>query len=137
MAKTFESFFLAAKPKNLTVFANPGSANGALVPALIFYPPSLGDIRGWDGQIKIPNKIAQDIASGAGEGSVVIPKPEYSGVRDSTMGFSIINAGNSKVDSMLDRRNTTASVILIKYPGNLPVDIAQIGVKLDEGIPAA
>ena len=51
-AKTFENLFLAAKPKNLTVFTNHGSANGGRVSALIFYPLSMGDIRGWDGQVE-------------------------------------------------------------------------------------
>ena len=137
LAKTFGSFFLAAKPKNLTVFTNPGSANGAIVQALIFYPLSMGDIRGWDGQVKDPNKIAQDIASGAGQGTLVIPKPEYSGLGDSSVGFSIIYTDNSKVDFIHFRRNTTSSLILIKYTDNLPVDIAQLAEKLDERIRAA
>jgi hypothetical protein len=137
LAKAFEVFFIVAKPINLTVFTNPGDTNGALVFALIFYPLSMGDIRGWDGQVKDPNKIAQDIASGGGQGTLVIPKPEYSGLGDSSIGFSIIYTDNSKVDFIHFRRNTTASLILIKYTDNLPVDIAQLAGKLDERIIAA
>ena len=113
LTDTFGRSFTAAKPMNLTVFANPGDTNGAIVRESIFYPLSMGDIRGWDVSVKDPNTRSQEIATGAGEGTLVIPKPEYRGLGDSSIGFSILIAENSKVDFLLVRRNTTASLIVI------------------------
>jgi hypothetical protein len=137
LAKLFENFFTAARPMNLTVFTNPGDANGVLVNAMIFYPLSMGDIRGWDAQMKDPNKIAQDIATGAGEGSMVVPKLEYTGIGDSSLGFSIVISKGSKMDFLLARRNTTAILIMVQYADALPIDLAKLGGKLDEGVQAA
>ena len=67
----------------------------------------------------------------------MIPKPEYSGLGDSSIGFSIIIAENSKVDFLLVRRNTTASLIVITYMKDLTVDITELAKKPDARISAA
>jgi len=132
---SFGGMSMDFQPVSFTAFMNPNANNIGMVFAMVVYPLSKDDIRTWDGQMRDAEKTTNDLAAGMGAGVVLEPKNEFTGIGNSSMGFTTTLTG-LKVEIILVRRNETGMLLMSEYLQS-GVDIYALAQKLDERVVAA
>jgi len=132
---SFSAMSMNLKPVSFSTFMNPDPNNLGMFFAMVLYPLSKDDIRSWDNQIQDVEKTATDLAAGMGEGIVLMPRPEYTGIGDGSIGF-VTNLEGLKVEIILVRRNDTAMLLMSEFL-QTGVDLFSLALKLDQRVEGA
>lgn len=123
------------QPVSFNAFMNPNANNIGMVFVMVIYPLSRDDIRAWDEQIQNAEIAANDLSAGMGEGVVLVPKNEFVGIGNGSMGF-ITTIEGLNVEIILARRNDAAMLLMSEYMQS-GVDIFALAQLLDERVAAA